>query len=330
MEDDDNSVLSLQTDLSLDNVRGKLELIDSHRSTDHVAPSFILQLSRALQQPQDGWYNAQDLSRYLSQQAGLESTEYRNLSSPEDGESLVLDRIAVPTRVITFTFDITIKTFLDEDTLSKQIFDWCLSSPPAIRAMSLSTHRNAKRIGEGELTNLLTLRVEALNLESTMSSLAQWSKQAPDRLLVSSGLPFYAQAQEPATQMTKSLRVSNDLTAWVQQRNQTSELTAASSTRQGEYRKVLVVPIRWKDCDFDSKAEIGLLLSVLDDHFNFTIEPDLILRSNDDAQSQLERRFEKYIHSRSGETLASQDLLIVIYNGHGADGFEYNADMIFA
>jgi hypothetical protein len=184
-------------------------------------------------------------------------------------------------------------------------------------------------MGEGELTNLLTLRVEALNSESTMASLAQWSKQAPDRLLVSSGQPFHTHANEPATQLAKSPRVSNDLKAWVRQRNQSSELTAASSTRQGNYRRVLVLPIRWDRSGFDAKGEIGLLRSVLKDHFNFTIEADLVLRSNDDAQSRLKKHFDKYIHPSSADILASQDLLVVIYNGHGDDGFDNNTNMIF-
>lgn len=130
--------------------------------------------------------------------------------------------------------------------------------------------------------------------------------------------------------MKKSVRVSNDLTAWVDQRNESSQLAAASSTRQGEYRKVLVVPVRWRDCDFKAEDEIALLRSVLNDNFNLTIEPDLVLLSNDDAQKQLEERFNKYIDPSSGDALASQDLLIVIYDGHGADGFFNNSDMIFA
>lgn len=176
MEDGDYSAFSFQTNLSLDHVQGKLEVIDSHRSAATDASAFILQLSRALQQPQDGWYHAQDLSRYLTRREGLGSIKYDNLSSPADGESLVLMRVAKPTNVITFTFDITVTISLDETMLTKQIFDWCLSRPPAVRAMSLSTPRSAKRIKEGELTNLLSLRVEALDSESTMSSLAQWSK----------------------------------------------------------------------------------------------------------------------------------------------------------
>lgn len=176
MEVDDNSVLSLHTDVSLDSVQGKLELIDSHRAAATEALSFISQLSKTLQQPQDGCFNAQALFRHLHQQEGMGSLEYRNLSSSEDGESLLLERIAASTSVITFTFDITITTNLEAATLKKQILNWCVSSPPVVRAMGLSTHRSAKWMREGELTNLLTLRVEALHSESTMSSLAQWSK----------------------------------------------------------------------------------------------------------------------------------------------------------
>jgi hypothetical protein len=328
LEDDDIKALSFQTNLPLDCVQAKLEVIDSNRSAATDAFSFILELSKALQQPQGEWYNAQDLSRYLTQREVLASTSYANLSSPGDGESLALIRIANPTNVIPFTFDITVTTFSDESELSKQLYDWCLSSPSAVRAMSLSTHRSAKGIGEKELTNILTLRGEAVDSDSTMSSLAQWSKQAPDRLLVSPGLPFYA--RNPATSLTKSHRVSNDLTTWVEQRNQSSVLTAASSTRQGNYRRVLVLPIRWEKCDFNADGEIGFLRSVLQDHFNFTIEADLVLPSNNDAQNQLDRRFKEYLQPGSTKTLASQDLFVVIYNGHGADGFYENSNMIFA
>jgi len=330
MEGGENSDMSPQTNVPLDSVQGKLELIDSHQSAATDACSFVLQLSRALQQAPGSWYNVQDLSMYLKQQEGLGSVRYRNLSSLEDGESLVLDRIATLTDVITFTFDITITTTtnLEEDTLSEQILDWCLSSPSAVIAMSLSTHRSAKRMRDGESTNLLTLRVEAPNSEPTMSSLAQWSKRAPDRLLVSSGQPFHTNTREPATQPTKSPRVSNDLTAWVKQRNQISQLTAASSTRQGYYGKVLVLPIRWENSGFDAKGEIGLLRSVLKDHFTFKIEADLVLQSHGDAQGQLRKRIDKYIRSNATEALASQDLLVVIYNGHGADPFDHKAQMI--
>jgi hypothetical protein len=328
MEVDDNSALSLHTEMSLDSVQGKLEIIDSRQAAANEALSFISQLSRTLQQPQDGCFNAQALFRHLHQQEGMGSLDYRNLSSSEDGESLLLDRIAAST--ITFTFDITITTNLEAATLKEQILNWCVSSPPVVRAMGLSTHRSAKRMREGESTNLFTLRVEALHSKFTMLSLAQWSKQAPDILLVTPGRPFHARALEPARPMTKSVRVSNDLTAWVDQRNESSQLAAASSTRQGEYRKVLVVPVRWRDCDFEAEDEIGLLRSVLNDNFNLTIEPDLVLLSNDDAQKQLEERFNKYIDPSPGDALASQDLLIVIYDGHGADGFSHNSEMIFA
>jgi hypothetical protein len=332
MEVDDNSVLSLHTDVSLDSVQGKLELIDSHRAAATEALSFISHLSKTLQQPQDGCFNAQALFRHLHQQEGMGSLEYRNLSSSEDGESLLLKRIAASTSVITFTFDITITTNLEAATLKNQILNWCVSSPPVVRAMGLSTHRSAKRMREGESTNLFTLRVEALHTESTMSSLAQWSKQAPDRLLVTPGRPFHARAQEPARPMTKSIRVSNDLTAWVDQRNQSSQLTAASSTRQGEYRKVVVLPIRWEKYAgdlFDAEDELRLLRSVLKDHFHCTIEADLVLKSNGDAQGQLKACFDKYPRPNTKDTLASQDLLIVIYNGHGEDGFKHNASMVF-
>lgn len=89
-----------------------------------------------------------------------------------------------------------------------------------------------------------------------------------------------------------------------------------------------MLPIRWEECDFDAKLEIGLLSSVLHDHFNFKFEKDLVLQSNDGAQSQLEIRFAKYIDPKSGNALASQDLLVVIYNGHSADGVYHNSNMI--
>ena len=329
LDDDENSGPSFQKDLPLDCVRGKLEVIRSNRPAATDAFPFILQLSRALHQSPDGWYNAQNLARYLEQREGLESIDYENLSSPGEGESLVLIRIA-KSNVTTFIFDITVTTSSDEAKLSKQIYDWCLSSPPAVRAMSLSTHRSAKKIEKGQFTNLLTLRVEALKSESTISSLAQWSKQAPDRLLVSTGSSFRAYAHEPATQLTKSTRVSNDLTAWVEQRNQSSELTAASLTRQGDYRRVLVLPIRWEYSGFDAKGEIGLLCSVLKEHFNVMTEAELVLQSNGNAQSQLENRLDRYIGRGFTDTLASQDLLVVIYNGHGDDGFQHRTNMIFA
>jgi hypothetical protein len=329
LEDDDNSASPFQKSLPFDCVRGKLEVIRSNRPAATDAFPFILQLSRALDQSSDRWYNAQDLARYLEQRQGLESVDYENLSSPGDGESLVLVRIAKSTSVTTFIFDITVTTSSDETKLSKQIYDWCLSAPPAVRAMSLSTHRSAKKIEKGEFTNLLTLRVDALKSESTMSSLAQWSKQAPDRLLVSTGSSFRAYAHEPTTQLTKTPRVSSDLKAWVGQRNQSSELTAASSTRQGDYRRVLVLPIRWENSGFDAKGEIGLLRSVLKDHFNCVIEADLVLQSNGDAQTQLENHLDKHIGSSATDTLASQDLLVVIYNGHGGDGFQHRTNMIF-
>lgn len=157
LEDDEDSILSFQTNCRSVRVLGKLKVIDFTRSATTEAFSFISQLSEALQQPQDGWYNCQDLSRYLSQREELGSVRYTNFSSPADGESLALVRNAPATDAIPFTFDIKITTTSDETTLSKQIYDWCLSCPPAVKAMSLSTHRSAKEIGERELTNLLTL-----------------------------------------------------------------------------------------------------------------------------------------------------------------------------
>lgn len=91
-----------------------------------------------------------------------------------------------------------------------------------------------------------------------------------------------------------------------------------------------MLPIRWEYSGFDAKGEIGLLCSVLKEHFNVMIEAELVLQSNGNAQSQLENRLDRYIGRGFTDTLASQDLLVVIYNGHGDDGFQHRTNMIFA
>lgn len=319
---------SLTINLPLDLVRGKLEVIKS-RGLDHTSNApFIQQLASALRQSQN-WYTAHDIFRHLEEANGATSICYKNLSSQEMGSTFGLARVTDAAKVLTFTFDVTVTVtrFTTGATLTEQIHAWCLSSPPVTKDICLSRHMSTNfRSEERELTNLLTLRVEALESERTIPGLIQWTKQAPERLLISGFSSLGAEISR--TQLTKSPRVPDDLTTWVEQRNKVSPLNAASSTRQGEYRRVHVVPIRWGKSDWDAKGEMDSLRSVFNDHFDYRIDPDLILPPDGDAQHKLDTYFSGYVHPGSENALASQDLLIVIYNGHGADGFRTRGEMI--
>lgn len=186
--------------------------------------------------------------------------------------------------------------------------------------MHLSRHEDAdfQRTDDSELTNLLSLHVESWDQNFTISEFTQWTKRAPEKILIS---PRNLQAF--TVHQIKSSQAIDPLTPWVEQRNRVTELMAVSSTRQGEYSEVVVLPVR---CE--NSLEIGLLRSAFEDHFNYHIRSDLVLPSNSNTQRELEGHFNAYTQRGSADTLTSKDLLIAVYNGHGNDGLYHKGEMI--
>jgi hypothetical protein len=316
---------SLMTSLPLDTVQGKLEVICSECATFAGTTSFISQISIALGKRQSGGLAAHDLAIQLRQAVESGNLTYDNLSSQDEGRSIVLACVPRPRTPITFTFDIFVTKSSNGSDLSEELYCWFLTSPPATRDMCLLRHKDVdlQQTDDSEFTNLLSLHVESWEQDSTISKFTQWTKRAPDKVLVT---PRSAPAL--TLHQTKSPQAVDQLTSWVEQRNRVTELMAVSSTRQGEYSKVVVLPIRWADSDWNATQEIQLLRSAFEDHFNYQVRPDLVLPSNDNAQSEVESHFNAYTEPGSTNALTSKDLLIAVYNGHGADGFKHKGEMI--
>jgi hypothetical protein len=110
-----------------------------------------------------------------------------------------------------------------------------------------------------------------------------------------------------------------------------SQWSTSLLAREGIYNQVVVQPILWEPsiCDLDNlDDEINLLCNVFRKMFEFDIRPTHYIDDNNGAQDVLTKKMQSFTHHTSA--IASNDLLIVLYNGHGGDGYDFDCDMIWS
>jgi len=102
---------------------------------------------------------------------------------------------------------------------------------------------------------------------------------------------------------------------------------------EGLYNTVIVQPILWEPRVSDLSnldREVNQLCNVFMRHFDFKISPTHLINDNHDRQDILAQKMRSFTNQTSPTALSENDLLIVLYNGHGGDGYDFNCNMIWS
>jgi hypothetical protein len=130
---------------------------------------------------------------------------------------------------------------------------------------------------------------------------------------------------------TGARRESQDteLAVMAQKWNDSSQWSTVLPAREGYYKKVVVQPIAWKVSDWDAEREIEDLKTTFKTHFDYQVEETFLIPDDVNAQELLETKIRAHIDKNLIRVLSNNDLLIIIYNGHGMDGYNNSCNMMW-
>ena len=128
---------------------------------------------------------------------------------------------------------------------------------------------------------------------------------------------------------TRRQSQDTELAVMAQKWNDYSQWSTVLPAREGCYKKVVVQPIAWKVSDWDAEREIEDLKATFKTHFDYQVEETFLIPDDINAQEILETKIRTHIDKNLFRALSNNDLLIIIYNGHGMDGYKNNCNMMW-
>jgi len=144
--------------------------------------------------------------------------------------------------------------------------------------------------------------------------------------------PMCSYFGEPKRSKTNGAHHKNndkELAAMVQKWTGYSQWSTVLPAQEIYYRKVVVLPIIWEFSDWDAKGEIDVLKTTFKTYFDYQVEETFKIVDHVDAQECLEKKIRSYVDQALITTLSQNDLLIILYNGHGMDGYQNSCDLMW-
>ncbi|KAK6080206.1 tyrosine-protein phosphatase non-receptor type 6 [Seiridium cupressi] len=311
---------------------GRLEILGAPQNmleaSQNVSP-FTHKLTKSLEaQRKQPYCSLKDIQADLRKQSDCRSV-YENLSPFGQPEEIrirpycqVYKSLEVSLRNDTPITQMTQMT-------QRELVKWASTAPPQVREIQFlelpTSHISRPMAGANPGANSLQLHIEYVHSQTIEETLETWVKQSPPcvvQLRHLTGTPISrGKGKEPSSAREDILQ------SLIDDRNETSRWSQILPTRNGLYRKVVVLPIAWDppETSFSPKNELHALIDAFKNHFDYTVQDIFGIPGNDDAQEELDREVRLHL-----DPLDSRDLLVVIYNGHGRDGYTNSHNMIFA
>lgn len=120
-----------------------------------------------------------------------------------------------------------------------------------------------------------------------------------------------------------------ELVEMVKKWNDSPQAPIRTPAREGYYGKVVVQPIIWRVSDWDARAETELMRAAFKKHFDYQVEEIFAIQDNINSQQLLEAKIQSFLEQGSTKMLTENDLLIIVYNGHGMDGAKSSCNMMW-
>ncbi|CZR55521.1 uncharacterized protein PAC_05409 [Phialocephala subalpina] len=120
-----------------------------------------------------------------------------------------------------------------------------------------------------------------------------------------------------------------EIAAAAQKWTEDSRWSTVLPAREGYYKKVVVLPIAWEISDWDAKRELEDLKTAFETNFNYQVEETFLISDDANAQQAIETKIGYYVDRALINALSHNDLLIVLYNGHGMDGYKNGCNMMW-
>ncbi|KAI4687811.1 uncharacterized protein J4E88_003402 [Alternaria novae-zelandiae] len=224
---------------------------------------------------------------------------YVNLSRGNDRSSIAilpLERVDI---------DLLIKTSMDASN-QQGLKQWADRAPRQIKAFKFLLPEG--RSGDSNL-NHMTVQVDVANLND-LENISSWTKKLPS---------FVKDITIPGLLQSTKAKTSNErLNEFCQVFNKNKRLHTDLGTRDGRYRRIVVLPLKWLKDGFINTSMISQELRKFSDAFrtnfdNCEVKPIFEIPAGEAPLSKVVKRIIQIL-----DDLSSSDLLIVAYNGHGS------------
>lgn len=186
---------------------------------------------------------------------------------------------------------------------------WADRAPRQIKTFKFLTPKVKSGDGYGKR---VSVQVDVASLSDLIEkNVSSWMKLAPPYVV-----DINIQGAVPSTkQKTKPELLNEVIEMW----NSSSRLRRDLTTRDGHYKGIVVLPMKWLDDGFDDTSIIENELRELSDVFkhgfdNCEVKPIYKMGAVGGPLQAVTQAMFKVLKG-----LTSSDLLIIVYNGHGKD-----------
>lgn len=228
--------------------------------------------------------------------------QYANLSRGSDHSSIAI----FPSEKVSL--DITLNESLNSGN-QQALKTWADRAPRQIKTLKFLVRE--EKSGDGHVKRV-SAQIDVASLgDLNKENISSWTKLVP---------PYVVDIKIQGSVLSAKAKTGNQsLHAIIQMWNQSLGLRTDLTTREGQYKGIVVLPMKWLQDGFDDTSIISQELRDLSDVFraNFDhceVKPIYEIPA---VEGPLKTVTEKIFEVLRG--LKSSHLLIVVYNGHGSN-----------